>query len=181
MEGGAKGQVGGMEMGEAERRRLAGESRGWRCHGCGGRSNEDILKEHEDEAGKAENAERKKEAIPEELKFGFKDEMGKEAQESKPIATRENPTPASSDVPSFTTPSLSSSSSALPPNPSLQASAPPTTNILFSEPLQPQIRQPQPTPTTQMSTPEAVPGWIDKAIVGLVAGLSVMVIKKMMI
>ncbi len=181
MEGEAKGQVGGMEMGEAERRRLAGESRGWRCQGCGGRSNEEIMKEQEDEAGKEENGERKQEAIPEELKLGFKDEMGKEAQGSKPMATRENPIPASSKVPSFTATSISSSSSALPPNPSLQASLPSTTNTLFSQPLQPQPRQPQPTPTTQISTPEAVPGWIDKAIVGLVAGLGVMVIKKMMV
>ncbi len=180
MEGGAKGQVGGMEMGEAERRRLAGESRGGRCQGCGGRSNEEILKEQEDEAGKEENRERKQEAIPEELKFGFKDELGREGQSKQPV-TGEVPKPASGEVPSFTAPSVSSSSSALPPNPLLQTSSPSTTNILFSQPLQPQSRQPQPTSTAQISAPEAVPGWIDKAIVGLVAGLGVMVIKKMMV
>lgn len=88
MEGGAKGQVGGMEMGKEERLRLARESRRWRCLGCGGKSGEDILKE---EAEKVEREGKKKveggggsggggggEEVPPELKMGFKDEMEKE-------------------------------------------------------------------------------------------------------
>ncbi len=173
MEGGAKGQVGGMEMGEEERRRLAGESRGWRCGGCGARSNEEVLREQDGEAKEGE--ERRKEEVPEELKFGFRDEMGKEQQQSKDFAVIKDSKPVAAELPSFTAPSISSSSSALPPNPALSASSPPATNTLFSQPL-----QPQPTPPTQMSTSEAVPGWVDKAIVGLVAGLGVMVIKKLM-
>ncbi len=46
MEAGAKGQVGGMEMGEAERKLLAWESRSWICEGCVS-ANEEIFKEEE--------------------------------------------------------------------------------------------------------------------------------------
>ncbi|KAH8599997.1 ubiquitin-conjugating enzyme, partial [Bisporella sp. PMI_857] len=44
MEGDARGQVGGLEMGSAERERLAGESARFVCAVCG-RCNEDILRE----------------------------------------------------------------------------------------------------------------------------------------
>ena len=43
-EQGTAGQVGGLEAGEGVRRKLAEESRGWRCEGCGGgRSNEEVM------------------------------------------------------------------------------------------------------------------------------------------
>ncbi|KAL8679801.1 MAG: hypothetical protein Q9224_007005, partial [Gallowayella concinna] len=82
MEGGAQGQVGGMEMGESERKRLATESRGWRCQGCGASTNEDTLVEEgkrcqeKEQDGGSLNAV-PKEQVPDELRFGFRDEMGK--------------------------------------------------------------------------------------------------------
>ena len=43
-EQGTAGQVGGLEANDTVRRKLAEESRGWRCEGClGGRSNEEVM------------------------------------------------------------------------------------------------------------------------------------------
>ena len=44
-EKGTAGQVGGMEASKEVRARLAQASRGWRCEGCGRRSNEEVMKE----------------------------------------------------------------------------------------------------------------------------------------
>lgn len=93
METDPKGQLGGLDTSEAVRKRLAGESRAWRCSGCGGRTNEEIIKECEDAAKAAEQEEEaagggssssaiKKSnevEIPAELKLGFRDEMEKAA------------------------------------------------------------------------------------------------------
>lgn len=83
METDPKGQLGGLDTSEAVRKRLAGESRAWRCTGCGGRTNEEIIKECE-EAAKAAEAEEggsksKDVEVPTELKLGFRDEMEKAA------------------------------------------------------------------------------------------------------
>lgn len=92
METDPRGQLGGLDTSDAVRRRLAAESRAWRCPGCGGRSNEDIIKETE-EAARAADAEAAEAAegasgsgsrprdveVPAELKMGFRDEMEKAA------------------------------------------------------------------------------------------------------
>jgi hypothetical protein len=44
-EKGSAGQVGGMEAKAEVRERLARESKGWRCDSCGGRTNNDIMRE----------------------------------------------------------------------------------------------------------------------------------------
>lgn len=90
METDPKGQLGGLDTSEAVRRRLAGESLAWRCTGCGGRTNEEIIKECEEAAkaaeeeaqanGESSSAIKKSEVeIPAELKMGFRDEMEKAA------------------------------------------------------------------------------------------------------
>ncbi|TVY51210.1 Ubiquitin-conjugating enzyme E2 J1, partial [Lachnellula cervina] len=48
METDAKGQLGGVEMSDRERGRIAKETPAWRCSGCGGRSNGEILAECEE-------------------------------------------------------------------------------------------------------------------------------------
>ena len=182
MEGGAKGQVGGMEMGEAERRRLAEESRGWKCNGCGGRSNEEILKAQEENSG--DNAGNSKADIPMELMFGFKDEMQKDAKaeltdmmkptgsETKGDFTRSIEPQEIVNTPSSSTAIQTTSSTST----ATQSSPAPVPSVT---PLsQPQLAQPR--PAAQLPTQEAVPGWIDKAIVGLVATLLVMIFKKLM-
>ncbi|ROV91436.1 hypothetical protein VSDG_07137 [Cytospora chrysosperma] len=54
METDPRGQLGGLATGDDVRRALARESRDWRCHGCGGRSNGDIIRECEEAARAAE-------------------------------------------------------------------------------------------------------------------------------
>ena len=78
MAGEAKGQVGGLDMSENGRARLAKESRAWRCAGgCGGRTNEEVLRESAEEwklmeeSGRA----RKEESIPEELRLEYRDDL----------------------------------------------------------------------------------------------------------
>ena len=157
MEGDAKGQVGGMEMPEKERRRLAGESKTWRCQGCGGRSNQDILKEEGAEGGEGKGS---KHVIPEELKFGFRDQMA--AAESKVVAV-----PASASAPS-PSPPIMSSTEAIHPTRTVPTASP--SHLAPPLPIAPQ----------QMQS-DGVPAWVDKAITGLVAALAVMVIKKIFV
>jgi len=175
MEGDAKGQVGGMEMPEKERKRLAGESRSWRCQGCGRRTNEDILRE---EGGEASEGKQSEPVIPEGLRFGFKDDMGKAAaqeasedksQQTQPIAT---PAPAvtSSVTPSTTSQNTPASSSSTSPQPTRTIIAPSTAAV----------PQPVAAPTRQVQS-DGVPAWVDKAITGLAAALAVMVIKKILL
>ncbi|MCJ1453673.1 hypothetical protein MMC28_004021 [Mycoblastus sanguinarius] len=116
--------------------------------------------------------------VPEELKFGFRDQMGKgeedgaskdrhqqfkSAPDPKPV---EN-TPAGTSTTPQTAPSSSSPVATQP----ITASAP----ISVSR-LPPQV----PAPTRQVQS-EEVPAWIDKAITGLVAALALMVIKKILL
>lgn len=172
MEGGAKGQVGGMEMGEGERRRLAEESKGWKCNGCGGRNNEEILAAQEEDGG--DHPRISKAEVPEDLRFGFKDEIPKETHvepsqtigpakhaertTSTSLMSQRNP-PSQINGPART-------GTQVPPSPPTDAR--PTT-------LQGHVN----TPTLTRSLPqEAVPAWIDKAIMGLIGALLIMIIKK---
>lgn len=161
MEGDAKGQVGGMEMPEKERRRLAGESKAWRCQGCGGRSNEDILREEGGEAGEGKENEH---VVPEELKFGFRDEMAaaesRDAVEDKGIQVVSTPAPDPS-------PASASTASPQPPVSSPSEAMHPTRTV--------------PIASTRQNQSAGVPAWVDKAITGLVAALAVMVIKKILL
>ncbi len=166
MEAGAKGQVGGMEMGEEERKLLARESRSWRCEGCVS-TNEEILKEEEEryDAKEERDGEGKREHVPEELKFEFRDDMDGSATAAK------NPSSLSSQSSLQPLPSSQSSSTS-----STLISAPPApAPLLTISPTSSSSSPPQPRPS------ESVPAWIDKAIVGVMAGLAVMVIRKFII
>ena len=166
MEGSAKGQVGGMEMNEVERKRLARESRGWKCSGCGGRSNEDILKEEGGDAGEG----KAEQSIPEELKFGFRDQM---AEGKKGEVKEEAATPAATGAAAESTAaSAPATIQAAPMNnqPSVPLAAPAVV----------QVQRPMLAPT-QRTRPDEVPAWVDKAITGVVAALMVMIIKKIIL
>lgn len=168
MEGGARGQVGGMEMGDAERRRLAAESTAWTCAGCGGRSNGEILRAEEERCRSPGESVLPSGGgtVPEELKFGFRDEMAAEAENSsaRDQAPAIAPLPSSSPAP-------------------LQSSAPPASSLPRPPPSSPPaLPTASPPPTAPLGpSSEAVPPWVDKAIAGLVAGLAVMVIKKIVL
>lgn len=170
MEGGAKGQVGGMEMGREERLRLARESRRWRCFGCGGKTGEDILRE---EAEKVEREGKKAEGggeeVPPELRMGFKDEM-----ENGGTGHPETLGPSSSsptNAPSITSPITSTAS--------VQHPSPPQSATNSASQAQPSTASTS-SATPPLSPPDPVPAWIDKAIAGVVAGLAFMIIKKIL-
>lgn len=171
MEGDAKGQVGGMEMPEKERKRLAEESRQWKCHGCGSRTNECILKE---EGGEGSGDSKGQQVVPEELKFGFRDEMGKkreeqaESSESQRISVLPmDNIPATAPTVTQTLPATTSTTSArLPPTPSIAPLAHVPTLV--------------PNPQRRVQS-NGVPAWIDKVITGLLAALAVLVIKKIVV
>lgn len=198
MEGGAKGQVGGMEMGEGERGRLAGESKGWRCLGCGAGTNEEILQEEEkrlqekkeeeqSEEGKGKdktkNPQSVKEQIPDELRFGFRDEMAENNQQNQ--QTQQPLDKGKAKEPLNLNQEEGEESN--PPNddgrrrrPSQHFAGP--EDLRSSPPPPAPTAQPPPTRTTLPSAEaengNGVPPWVDKAIVGVIAGLAVMVVKK---
>ena len=173
MEGDAKGQVGGMEMSEKERRRLAGESKTWRCQGCGGRSNEDILREEGgDLAGKGKQSEH---IVPEELKFGFRDQMSATENENivKDNGTQVVSTPTRDPSPA--------GASAASPHPRT-SSSPEAVQRTETLPVAAASSAPPPLSTsTRQTHSDGVPAWIDKAITGLLAALAVMIIKKILL
>ncbi|KAL8735943.1 MAG: hypothetical protein Q9166_000505 [cf. Caloplaca sp. 2 TL-2023] len=189
MEGGAQGQVGGMEMGEDERKRLAAESRRWRCQGCGGSTNEDTLVEEgkrcqEMEQNGESTKAAAKEEVPDELRFGFRDEMEKEQANDKGKEKEkthghddkgDNVVDQRRESQHFAGPmDLKSIPSPVPLSP------PPAPTIAPAQPLRQQI----PTRTAQVpqsTTDNGVPSWVDKAIIGVIAGLLVMVVKKIAI
>lgn len=84
METDARGQLGGLDTSDAVRRRLAAESRAWRCAACA-RSNEEIVRECEERCRESEEASgsgaSKEVEVPAELKMGFRDEMEKKKKE----------------------------------------------------------------------------------------------------
>lgn len=177
MEGDAKGQVGGMEMQQNERERLAGESRAWKCQGCGGRSNEDILKEEGSGAGEGKSTEH---AVPEELRFGFRDHMGESEDGKTADVEREQSQPEGTPAPGLTASTINLGAPEAPAD--LQETPlppPPYTGSVPTQPTIGPIRAPHSIPTA--TTPNGVPPWVDKAITGLVAALAVMVFKKIVL
>ncbi|KAK4691743.1 ubiquitin-conjugating enzyme E2 J1, partial [Lecanoromycetidae sp. Uapishka_2] len=175
MEGDAKGQVGGMEMPEKERRRLAVESRAWRCQGCGGRSNEDILRE---EGGDANEAKQSEVIVPEGLRFGFKDEMVKAAEQETTQGTSKHPEPVTTAASASTATSAPPETSQPTPASSSVSSPLPTRTLIVPSTVA--VPQPVAAPVRQTQS-DGVPPWIDKAITGLAAALAVMVIKKILL
>ena len=187
MEGSAKGQVGGMEMGEVERRRLAADSKGWRCIACGGMSNDDILKAQQEEGTTSTVTQ----AIPDELKFGYKDEMKTEdngnssesvrtearKMENAPEGLTEKQESSFNESLDTRIAADASTLTSLPKETSPSPALPP----LSQGPPPPSVLTVQPAVANGTSSHDAVPGWIDKAIVGLLATLIVMIIKKLIL
>jgi ubiquitin-conjugating enzyme E2 J1 len=114
MGGEARGQVGGMEAGEGLRRKLAGESRGWVCQGCGGRRNDEWV------VGEEAVGEGEAERVPEELRLGYRDEMTSGESPSKTT-----PVPPETQTPATSPPPTSTSTQTPTPPPTTTISPPP--------------------------------------------------------
>jgi ubiquitin-conjugating enzyme E2 J1 len=98
-EEGTAGQVGGLEASKEVRERMARSSKEWKCDGCGGKTNEEIMQEWWAicrEKGIDVKEEAGLEELPEGLKLAFKDEMGKD--ERKDAAEKTLPSRASSQL-----------------------------------------------------------------------------------
>ncbi len=79
-EEGTAGQVGGMEASKEVRQRMAKSSKQWTCDGCGGKTNEERMNEWWEicrEKGIKVQEEAGLDELPEGLKLGFKDQIGK--------------------------------------------------------------------------------------------------------
>lgn len=175
METDPQGQLGGMDVGEAVRRKLAGESAAWRCSGCGGRRNEEILEEareawrrKEEEEGRDEGEGGKEEVVPSELKMGWRDEMGK-AQEKE---DKESARLAEGFV--RTGNREATASVAAIPQPPEQHQAAPAPVVV---PVPVQQAQVQTQQVHRASSEDAVPLWVDRAIVLCCVMLAAMLIK----
>lgn len=144
----AKGQLGGMDAGEAVRRKMARESREWKCGSCG-RVNAEVMREQEEAAAGEEG--RKEDEVPEQLRLAFREDLGKGKVEEKAEGNGAivegtgavvTPVPAAPAVP--------------------QAVLPAATTTIPAPTVQIQQRR---APAAHQ---EDIPAWIDKAIIGVV-------------
>lgn len=142
------------------------------------KAEEERCEEREGKQGSAKAS--AKEEVPDELRFGFRDEMGKDGskgKEKEPLAASNvNDKNQIEDALEDRRESIHFA------GPEDLKSLPPP--VPASPPAAPTLRQPLPTRTSSApsgSVNNGVPGWVDKAIVGVVAGLLVMVVKKIAI
>lgn len=190
METDPKGQLGGLDATDAVRRRMATESRAWKCQACG-KSNEEIIRECEEAAKEHQGEGQAEVEVPSDLKMGWRDEMdkngsgaasGSKAQQDEEDA--ESAELAEGFVQTVPLPPASqpepvgTSSSSIPAQPG-QGVPQPTRTIPLpaqfnSHPqLMMQHRQP---PQVRVSNDE-VTFWIDRLIVVLSIALAAMILK----
>ncbi|KAJ6260501.1 Ubiquitin-conjugating enzyme [Drechslerella dactyloides] len=95
-----EGQVGGLDCTPEIRKDLAAKSVSYKCPDCGGGGEEDAMKVSEEEASAAS----KRDVVPDELRFGYKDQMksSKNWDNENAESSASDPN-ASSSVPSETT------------------------------------------------------------------------------
>ena len=141
---GAGGQLGGMEMHDSARRKLADVSPVWRCQVCG-KSNGEIMAEAEEavKAMEGEGSAKKEEEVPEELRLAYREDLSGQ----KGSGGSASPAPPTSPR-----------AAATPSRPVAATVAP--------------VRQ----PATERN---AVPPWIDKAILGVLGALIFMVLRRL--
>ncbi|KAH8672857.1 ubiquitin-conjugating enzyme/RWD-like protein [Tricladium varicosporioides] len=193
METDAKGQLGGLETSGRERERIAEGTGSWKCGICG-RSNVEILEETANAAKEKEAEGEKVEevVVPGELRMGFKDEMGKEAEGSTKAEGKSTSGASLENTPTMPTAPVagsSTNSNPYPPAKPAQSVPQPTASSSSSQPRpQTEIRQrTQPPPSmtlagrqaqiAQQRSNDGVPMWIDRAIAGVVVLLAAMVLK----
>jgi len=182
METDAKGQLGGLDTSEKERKRCAEGSGSWKCTTCG-RSNEDILRECEEavKASEGEGMERVEEIVPEGLVIGSREDLGLSNKK------RQGSVPEEEDVDTEEAELAEGFVQTAPQEP-YQAARPGQT---VPQPTAALSSQPRPIPAMQTNPPVAlayqrnpprvsadgVPIWIDRAIAGVVICLFIMSLK----
>jgi ubiquitin-conjugating enzyme E2 J1 len=185
METDAKGQLGGLDTSEAERRRCAESSISWKCAGCG-KSNEDILKEcseaaKEKEAQNGEGTSKVEETVPPELKIGFKPDVP-ENVEMSPQAPEQPGVSSESATPRETYPPARPAQGVPQPTGTPVSSNSATTRTDSPRNLQRGANAALQAAAGQQGrvSNDGVPVWIDRAIAGIVVCLVFMVTKVML-
>lgn len=175
METDAKGQLGGLDSSNDVRRRLAGESRSWRCPTCS-KSNEEILQSCEQASKEAEERgeERKEEVIPDELKLGYKDELGNSSGDTKGKESAEDISTSAELAEGFVQtapPAAVPAQPAYPPARPAQGVPQPTATIRTVQ-LPPHAENGQ-----AYRSNSGVPAWLDKIIALNVAFLAFLIFR----
>lgn len=173
----AKGQLGGIECSKDARERMARDSGKWTCAGCA-KSNTEIMNEREKAVKEIEEKEgkRKEEEVPEELRLAYREDFDKkEESEAERVdkgkgkavepevhqeASNRPAVPTASSVTALAT------SATVPIAP--VAPVPRPTRTVPAPPLQQLAQQ----------SPDRSLAWIDTCILGIIAMLLFMVIKK---
>lgn len=192
METDPKGQLGGLDATDDVRRRMATESRAWKCQACG-KTNEEIIRECEEAAKEHEGEGQTEVEVPSDLKMGWRDEMDKNSSNAAASGSRtqqdeedaESAELAGGFVQTVPLPpapqpetAVTSSSSSIPAQPG-QGVPQPTRTIPLPAQFNPrpqlmmQHRQP---PQVRVSNDE-VTFWIDRLIVVLSIALAAMILK----
>lgn len=167
MDTSASGQLGGMDASEEVRKRLAGQSKAFKCPACG-RSNEEIMKEQEDAVKELGEESTKEDEVPEELKLAYREDLSKANGQAEERPKEESAVRVPEPV----------TSQSQPPQRTVAAQA--TTQApTASAPAVTQVQaQPQPPPRAAQPE-EGIPAWIDKAIYGVVIALIFMLYRKL--
>ena len=150
----AKGQLGGMDAGEAIRRKMAKDSTQWKCGACG-RINAEVMKEQAEAAAGEEGV--KEEEVPEQLRLAFREDLGKGAIGDEASKAEANGAPTQNTE---ATSATSAPISAVPKTPATPTVQP--TRTVQAPIAQVQQRR---APAAQVGD---IPAWIDKAIIGIV-------------
>ena len=192
MDSEAGGQVGGMSASEGVRVRLAGESRAWRCSsGCGGKSCEEIMREQEDlvretmgegedgddDLGKKKKKREEEEKVPDELRLGYKDELG--ANKTETVAGEDAATVVEGAVQGtvlpVAQPAADDAAVSIPVRPFRETA--PVTRMGEQQPATGPQAPPQQRQIAVGQDNAGIPSWIDKAIIGVALALAFMVFR----
>lgn len=192
METDPKGQLGGLECSDSVRRTMATQSRVWKCPSCL-KTNLEILTECEKEAAKlAPDVKKPDEVVPKELKMGWRDEMASSNAGPSTADARDGESdelaegfvqtaPIAGEVlagPVAQTQPQPQSRSTYPSARPAQSIPQPTATIQL-----PPAPQAQPQAGVQLQrrhSNDGVPEWVDKAIIGVVVCLVVMILKMLL-
>ena len=156
-EAGTAGQVGGMETSKSVREQLARESRAWRCKQCGGRSNEEVMREWwevcKERRVKVEE-EMSLEALPEGLNLEARDVGRKDEKEEGSIGENSWEEDEKAQVGTPGTVAVTNTPQPIPEQQiPEQPQPPPTPSTAAAPPPQPQPQsKPQPTPPSRSTT-----------------------------
>ena len=182
METDAKGQLGGLECTDDMRRRMAQESGAWKCSSCG-KSNTEILAECTEAARLADTSSKPDEEVPKELKMGWKDEMDKKRKDSDIQLGNGDDTESAELAEGFVQTAPLAREEAVVPNVVSYPAARPVQGVPQPTRTVPMPQQQQvpvsPLAQVQRHSNDGVPDWVDKAIVGVVLCLIVMLLRMM--